>query len=62
MEETAWARGTFDRCVLARPPRAQIVSGYYIHMRIEAIFQNGINSLDNVIPNLNSAQLDKPTG
>ena len=55
MEETAWARSTLDRCVLARLPRAQIVSGYCIHMRIEAIFQNGTISLDNVIPNLNSA-------
>ena len=62
IEVTAWARGTFDRCVLARLPRAQIISGYCIHMRIKAIFQNGINSLDNVIPSLNSAQQDKPTG
>ena len=61
VEGTAWARGTFDRCVLARLPRAQIVSGYCIHMRIEAIFQNGTSSLDNVIPSLNSAQQDKPT-
>ena len=38
VEGTAWARGTFDRCVLARLPRAHIVSGYCIHMRIEAIF------------------------
>ena len=60
VEGTAWARG--DRCVLARLPRAQIVSRYCIHMRIEAIFQNGTNSLDNVIPRLNSAQQDKPTG
>ena len=35
VEGTARARGTFDRCVLARLPRAQIVSG---HIRIEAIF------------------------
>ena len=62
LEGTAWARGTFDRCVLARVPRVQIVSGYCIHMRIKAIFQNGTNSLDNVIPSLNSAQQDKPTG
>ena len=61
VEGTAWARGTFDRCVLARLPRAQIVSGYCIHMRIKAIFQNGTNSFD-VIPRLNSAQQDKPTG
>ena len=57
---TAWAGGTSDRCVLARLPRAQIVSGYCIHMRIEAIFKNGTNSLENVIPSLNSAQQDKP--
>ena len=62
MEGTAWARGTFDRCVLARLPRAQIVSRYCMHMRIEAIFQNGTNSFDNVIPSLKSAQKDKPTG
>ena len=31
-------------------------------MRIEAIFQNGTNRVDNVIPSLNSAQQDKPTG
>ena len=61
VEETAWARDTFEHCVQARLPRAQIVSGYCIHMRIEAIFQNGTNSLDNVIPSLNSAQQDKPT-
>ena len=41
VEGTAWARGTFVRCVVARLPRAQIVSG---HMRIEAIFQNGTYS------------------
>ena len=62
VEGTAWARGSFDRCVLARLPRAQIVSGYCIHMRIEAIFQSGTNCLDNDIPPLNSAQQDKPTG
>ena len=57
-----WARDTFNRCVLARLSRAQIVSGYCMHMRIEAIFQNGTNRSDNVIPSLNSAQQDKPTG
>ena len=62
MEGTAWARGTFDRCALSRLPRAQIVSGYCIHMRIEAILQTGTNSLENVILSLNSAQQDKPTG
>ena len=62
MEGTAWARGTFDRCVLARIPRAQIVNGYCLYMRIEGIFQNGTNSLDNVIPSLNSAQQYKLTG
>ena len=62
MEGTAWARGTFDRCVLARLPRAQIASGYRMHMRIETIFQNSTYSLDNVIPGLSSAQQDKPTG
>ena len=62
VEGTVWARGTFDRCVLAQLPRAQIVRRYCIHMRIEAIFQNGTNSLDNDIPSLNSAQQDKPTG
>ena len=30
-------------------------------MRIEAIFQNGTNGSDNVMPRLNSAQQDKPT-
>ena len=39
VEVTAWDRGTFDRCVLARLPRTQIVSGYCMHMRIEAIFK-----------------------
>ena len=62
VEGTAWARGTFDHCVLAWLPRAHIISGYCIHMRIEAIFQKGTNSLDNVIPSLNSAQQDKPSG
>ena len=46
MEGTAWARGSFERWLRARLPRAQIVSGYCIHMRIETIFQNGTNSLD----------------
>ena len=41
---------------------SQIVSEYCIHMRIEAIFQNNTNSLNNVIPSLNSAEQDKPTG
>ena len=49
VEGTAWALGTFDRCVLARLLRAQIVSGYCLHMRIKGIFQYGSNSLDNVI-------------
>ena len=64
VEGTAWARVTFDRCVLARLPRAQIVSGYCIHMRIEAIklFQNGTSGLDNVIPSLNSAPQGRSTG
>ena len=49
VEETAWDGGTFDRCVLALLPRAKIVSGYCIHMRIEAIFQNGTNSLTYIM-------------
>ena len=44
VEGTAWSRGTFHRCVLAQLPTAQIVSGYCIHMRVEAIFQNDTNS------------------
>ena len=34
VEGNAWARSTFDCCVLARAPRTQIVNGYCIHMRI----------------------------
>ena len=39
VEGTGWDRGTFYRCVLARLPRAQIVGGYCIHVRVEAIFK-----------------------